>query len=188
MTARTGMNNLIAQLRAMCNAGTADYTVSGVSMWTDLQLQNILDLNRSDYYEKPIYPVEEYIGGVITRYYLGDHNVESGTAVFSIKDAAGAKKAETTDYTVDYSLGLVTFNADTLGVNYYATYRAYDLNSAAAAVWRQKAAHYADMYTFKAGNQSVNKSDLIAQALQMAAYYSQQAGARSISIERSDTW
>lgn len=188
-TARSGMLNLVAQLRGMCNAGVNDYTIAGVPYWSDAQLQTILDEYRSDFYEQECAPVMETSSGVLstTRYYLGNHNIESGTGVFWIQDATGTKFTETTDYSVDYSTGLVTFTASTDGLFYFATYRSYDLNRAAADVWKQKAAYLAQKVTFKAGNQSVNLSDQYKQAMQMADYYSQRAGARSISFERSDT-
>ncbi len=188
-TARSGMADLIAQLRGMCNAGVNDYTIAGVPYWSDAQLQTILDTHRLDVYEKQIYPVDEMLSGSpsTTRYYLGDHHIESGT-VFWVQDAIGNRKTETTDYSVDYSLGLVTFTTDTKATDYYATYRSYDLNLAAADVWKSIAAHCASMFSFSAGGQNVSKSDLIAHALQMASYYSQQAGPHSISIDRSDTW
>jgi len=182
------MTTLISTLRGMTNAGTADYTIAGSSFWTDDQLQNYLDKYRSDFYEREMTVVDEYTGGVPStlRYYIGSFNIESGTAVFWIQDAEGTKLTETTDYTVDYALGLVTFNADTDSKEYYATYRSYDLNGAAAEIWRMKAAHYADMFTFSAGGQSVQKGALIKQALEMAKYYSQARGARSIELTRDD--
>jgi len=188
MTARTGMTNIISTLRGMTNAGTADYSIAGASYWSDDQLQNCLDKYRSDYYEREISPVDEYTGGIptTTRYYVGSFNIESGTAVFWIQNSQGTKLTETTDYTVDYSLGLVTFNADTDGQRYFATYRSYDLNGAAAEVWRMKAGHYADMYSFSAGGHNIQKSALIRQALEMASYYSQSRGARSIELTRDD--
>lgn len=187
-TARSGMGDIISQLRAMCGAGVNDYVIAGNPYWSDAQLQTILDKHRFDAYSRQVIPVEEMATGLLstTRYYLGNHNIESGDTVFWIADSVGNKVA-TTDYTVDYNLGLVTFDTNTNGLSYYATYHSFDINAAASEVWRQKASHYADQVTFKAGNQSVNLSDKLAQALQMASYYAMQSGARSISFERDDT-
>jgi len=48
MAARTGMNDLITELRGMTNAGSADTTIAGTAYWSDNQLQAILDRNRFD--------------------------------------------------------------------------------------------------------------------------------------------
>ena len=188
MTVRAGMSDIIAQLRGMTNAGTSDYTINSVAYWSDQQLQDILDKHRFDGYSQEVVPVMEMSTGELstTRYYLGDHNIESGTDVFWISDSVG-NKIDTANYSVDYNLGLVTFTANTAGLYYFATYHSIDINAAAAEVWKQKAAYLAQKVTFKAGNQSVNLSDQYKQAMQMADYYSQRAGARSISFERSDT-
>ena len=186
---RSGMYPIIDTLRGMTATGEGDYTVNDVSYWSSLQLQDYLDKHRSDYYDKLILAVDEMSGGsvVTTRYYLGNFNVEGGTAVFWIANASGVKLTPTTDYTVDYALGLVTFTADTHGAAYYATYHAYDLNAAAADIYRAKAAHYADYFNFSTHGHQVNKGDLIKNALTMAEYYSTSGGMRAIDLDRSDT-
>lgn len=173
------------QLRAMCNCGATDYTVNGVDYWTDTQLQTILNQYSVDTYQKELIPMDELLGGVYNyiHYSLGNTFIESAT--FALYDSNYI--AVTTGFSVDYTLGLVTFTASTNGMPYYASFRSYDINRAASEVWRMKAAHFAQKVNMKAGNQSINLSDQMAQALQMAAYYSQQAGARSISFERDDT-
>lgn len=186
MTARTGMAALITQLRGMCSAGTTDYTIGTTSYWTDDQLQSILDLHRTDIFQKELMVADEFIDGMYEyiHFSLGNKFIESGDQ-FTLYDFY--HNEITTGFTVDYALGLVTFDAPTNGMVFYATYRTYDINSAASDVWKQKAGHYADKVTIKAGNQSVNLSDQMAHALQMASYYAMQAGPRSISFEREDT-
>ena len=188
MTVRTGMSDIIAQLRGMTNTGTTDYTVNSVAYWSDQHLQDVLDKHRFDGYSQEVSPVMEMSTGVLstTRYYLGEHNIESGTDVFWIADSVG-NVVSAASYSVDYNLGLVTFTANTSGLAYYATYHSFDICAAASEVWTKIASHCTGMVTFKAGNQSVNLSDKLAQALQMASYYAMQSGARSISFERNDT-
>lgn len=173
------------QLRAMCNCGLSDYTIAGVPFWSDAQLQTILDKHRTEIYQRELSAVDELLGGVYNHihYSLGDTFVESAT--FALYDSNYI--AVTTGFTVDYALGLVTFTASTNGLPYFATFRSYDINRAASEVWRMKAGHFAQKVNMKAGNQSINLSDQMAQANQMAAYYAQQAGVRSISFERDDT-
>lgn len=177
---------ILTQLRSMTDCGTATYTINGTSYWSDLQLQAVLDKYRHDVYESQLHPVDEYTSGTLstTKYYIGNSFIESGTN-FVLKDSS--YNVVSTGFDVDYQLGLVTFTSDTEGLHYYATYRFYDILRAAADIWAQKAAHYAGMFTFKAGNNSVNKGDLMKQAMMMADLYRQQAGARSIDLERTDT-
>lgn len=174
------------QLRTMCNVGTTDYTVNGVSYWSDAQLQVVLDRHRTDIFQRELSVVDELIGGAYnyTHYSIGDTFIESG-ATFTLYDSN--YNVVTTGFTVDYALGLVTFTASTNGMPYFASYRTYDINAAASDVWRQKAAHFAEMVNFRAGNQSVNLSDKSKQALAMADYYGNLRQMRSISLERSDT-
>lgn len=188
-TPREGMLDIIAHLRGMTNAGVGDYSIAGVPYWSDKQLQEYLDRRRSDVYERQLQPVDEMYNGAlkITKHYIGNFNVESGTAVFWIANSQGTRLTETTDYTVDYSLGLVTFPNNTGGTLYYATYRSYDLNQAAADIYRAKAGHYSDMFNFSTHGHTINKGELIKHALQMAEYYSQAGGARGVDLDRSDT-
>ena len=198
MTARTGMDTLILTLRGMVSAGTADYTIAGVSYWSDDQLQTALDRHRLDFYQAELANVPQVESGNVTTYkvYRAPYrNLEGGTAYFKLVTLLGAE-AGTADYTADYSNGVVTFTADQAGTAWYLTGRAYDLNATAADVWRMKAAQAAAAFDFSTDNHSLKRSQLSVQALQMAEYYEKQALANSIStagntsitIERSDTW
>jgi len=185
-TARAGMQDILIQLRAMCNAGISDYTIAGIPYWSDAQLQTVLDRHRTDIFQRELSVVDELLGGAYnyTHYSIGDTYLESGANFYLFDENYNQI---TTGFTVDYILGLVTFTASTNGLPRYATYRTYDINAAASEVWRSKAAHFAEMVNFRAGNQSVNLSDKVKQALQMADYYGNLRQIRSISLERSDT-
>ena len=89
-------------------------------------------------------------------------------------------------YTTDYYRGLVTFAADTGGSAYYLTGRTFDLNSAAADIWRQKAAHYAGEFTFSTDNHRIEKGALINNALKMAQVYAVNAPPTVTTLYRSD--
>jgi len=58
----------------------------------------------------------------------------------------------------------------------------YDLNSAAAEVWMEKAAALASAYDFSADGGSFNRSQMITQAQSMAAYYRARRAARSVRL------
>jgi len=185
-TARVGMADNVTQLRAMTNSGASDYTIAGFPYWSDAQLQAVLDRHRTDVYQRELSVVDELLAGAYSykHYSIGDTFIESGD-VFTLYDSTYT--AVTTGFTADYSLGLITFDTSTNGMPYFATYRTYDINAAASEVWRSKAAHFAEMVNFRAGNQSVNLSDKSKQALAMADYYGNLRQMRSISLERSDT-
>jgi hypothetical protein len=192
MTARTGMVDLLTELRGMTHAGTADYSVAAVSYWSDDQLQQVLDRARQDYYRASLAAQETYEGGsvVYKTYFTGVENLEKttgGTTIFWLEDGAG-NRVGTAQYSVDYQRGEVTFGENTGGSALYWSGRAYDLNRAAANVWRQKAGHYAGMYTFSTDNHKVEKGALQEHALKMAAYYEQQSSTPVVTtLYRSDT-
>ena len=70
----SGIANIVIQLRAMTNCGTTDYTINGVSYWTDAQLQVVLDKHRTDVYQRELTAIDELFGGVYsyTHYSIGE--------------------------------------------------------------------------------------------------------------------
>jgi hypothetical protein len=191
MTARTGMTDLLTKLRGMTQAGTADVTINGQAYWTDDQLQDVLDRNRRMLDFVPLKPIPDQVGGGSVEYkeYRANYgNLESGTAVFAVKDGTGTT-AGTANYTADYNVGIITFAADTKGTAYYLDARAYDLNGAAADVWTQRAAHViTGAYSWNTDNMSIDKKDIGTNLLDMAEYYRRLswASAGSVDIIRGD--
>ena len=188
MTARSGMSTLIATLRGMTNAGTADYTIAGVSWWSDDQLQEALDRNRVALTRMELASNPQYDGAgdyVYKEYHLGWENIESGTTVFDLQDSIGSSVG-TAEYSVDYARGIVTFVSDRGGSPYYVTGRSYDLNGAAADVWRQKAAQAAGAITWSTDNMKIDKGKLRENSLAMADYYGKYARVTQINILRGD--
>jgi hypothetical protein len=190
MTARTGMTNLITQLRALTSAGTADYTLGSETYWSDNHLQDRLDMARVDLNRVPLTPDPEYGGG--TPYYHDYYapvgyleEADSGTAVWSVEDSDG-DEAGTANYTVDYLRGLIRFSADQSGTAYYLRARSYNLNRAAALVWRVKAAHYAERFDISTDNHSLSRSQLVKQCIDMARAYETQAGMIFSKMVRRD--
>jgi len=191
MSARTGLSTLIETLRAWCNAGTADYSVAGTTYWTDEQLQHVLDRYRADYHRYPLTAVEEIneSNEVIYRNYYAPkgfyEEAGGGSAVWTVEDSTG-KDVGTASYTANYEAGHIYFTSDTGGSAYYLTARTYDMHRAAADVWRQKAAHFAGRFDWRAGEHQVSASQLYKQALAMAQYYDQIAPVRVVRLSRSD--
>lgn len=190
MTVRSGMTDLINRLRGMAQAGTADYTVDTQTWWSDDQVQDYLDKHRKDVYHAQLTPLEEYQGGtpVYLNYYSGYPNLEAttgGTAVFYITDGVGSAIG-TALYTPDYVRGAVTFLANTTGIDYYLYGRSYDLNAAAADIWRHKAGQYAMAVNFSTDNHRIDRGEIIKNCLSMAAYYDGQTGGNTVTILRND--
>ena len=89
MTLRTGMSDVVAELRTLCEAGTADYSLGSVSYWTDDQLQNVLDKHALELDFEPMKLFPERTAGkyLYKDYYIGHPYLEQttgGTAVGSI--------------------------------------------------------------------------------------------------------
>lgn len=190
MALRATMATLITRLRGLAQAGLSEYTVSGVAYWTDSQLQDVLDTHRKDVYNHLLSGMEGYEGGaaIYKEYHSGLSYLEEtsgGTAIFYVTDGVGANVG-TALYTPDYIRGVVTFASDTGGIDYYLYARTYDLNAAAADVWRIKAGHYVTAVNFSTDNHRIDRGKIIENCMTMAAMYEKQAGAQQIIIMRND--
>jgi len=185
--AREGMTDLIETLRGMADAEVSEFTLGTVVYWNDNALQNVLDRHRQDFYEVSLSPIGSTTGGSIGfyRYETGIPNQESGTAVFKIADVGGTAYAGSA-YNMDYALGILTWNSDTKGTVMYLSGRCYDLNAAAAEVWRFKAANATKYYDFSTDNHKLSRSQLRQAFLEQAQYYSGLAGPKNIEMVRGD--
>lgn len=201
MAARTGMVDLVRELRGMANVSTNQYstvTEAGtVTWWSDAQLMEKLDSRfvRTDLNNVMLQPVAETGSGgtaLYVQYYAPMGNLEqntSGTVYFEIEDGVGSVIG-TANYSVDYVHGLIRFNADQGGSARYLRARSYNLAAAAAAVWRSKASHYSDEFTFQSDNQKFDKLGRAKNALFMAEFWDAKAGIstgiRSVQMVRTD--
>ena len=192
--ARTTMAYLIEELRGMGNAGTADFTVGTVSYWSDDQLQNLLDRNRLEVYREQLQMVPRHVGGGTTEYYEHLSRYElfeetsGGTSIFYIEDSAGVDQG-TALWEADYRVGKVTFLADTAGSAYYLTGRVFDMNGAAADVWRKKAVQVAASssgFDWSTDNMSMKRSQQVSQAHEMVSYYEGLAWPKTAVMYRGD--
>lgn len=189
-TARTGMADLISELRALTDSGVDDYEVAGLPYWNDAQLQKILDNHRTDLKWVEMTAWEEGDGTWLD-YQIGHSNLEQtsgGTAIFMVQDVNGAVVSASL-YTVDYQRGLVTFSSDTNGATYWVTGRAFDLKGAAADVWRKKMVHYHTAVNFATDNHKIDREKLYQHAKEMAEHFESQgaSGVESVQVWRSDT-
>lgn len=189
--ARTGMQTLIDTVRGFANAAPDEWEVSTdssiVTYWSDDEIQRVLDRHKVEYIHAGMSVEPTYSAGAIvyTQYRLGVTDIESGTAVFKVEDTAGT----VTGYTVDYARGVVTFTADQSGKSFWWSGFAYDLNAAAADIWRMKASHVANLVDFSTDGHSVKRSQQAKQYLDMAGYYQNRSvseGVTTAKITRDD--
>jgi hypothetical protein len=194
MTARTGMTDIISDLRGLTEAGVSDYSIVGSAgtavYWSDDQLQIILDNRRTDLKWYEMTAIEEGDGSYL-EYSIDYGNLEAtsgGTAIFIVQDLNG-EAISSSLYSVDYRRGVVTFNQDTAGTAYWVTGRSYDLSGAAADVWRRKMSHYHTAFNFSTDGHRVDREQLYKHAMEMAEYFELQGGGGfgTIEIMRSDT-
>ena len=188
--ARSGMTALLEELRGLVEAGTADYSVGTTSYWSDNTLQDMLDLHRRDLRFQQLSPSPTQVSGgtlLWNDYYAPYGFLESttgGTAIFYLQDSTGATLG-TALWNMDYRRGLASFVSDAKGTTVYLTGRAYDLNAAAADIWRKKAAHYAPTsFDFSTDNHSVSRDQVYAHAVDMVKFFEGISGGSIQTVER----
>ena len=191
MAARSGMSTLVQDMRLMCELGTADYSVGGVSYWSDDQVQEELDKFRQTRYREPLQVESDYTDGTVTYqdYYWHKAEVEeydaSNAEIFHLEDSLGSVVG-TADYTVNYEARHIRFDADTAGSAYYLTYRYYDINRVASRIWKKKAGHVANRFDIKSDNHDLKASQLVTHYLKMSKTFASAASPRSVKMVRSD--
>lgn len=188
--ARSGMSNLITRLRQATSAGTADYTVGSDTYWSDDNIEDVLDSNSRLLIDTPLIWREQNISGttnylIAQSYYRDFEEAESGTARWQVRDSSG-NAVGTANYTADYRRGQITFSTDQGGTSYYLTAYTYDINAAAADIWRQRLANFSQWYDFSADNQNFSRSQAFDHAEKMVAFYDQQAGKNEQAAAQGD--
>lgn len=175
--ARIGMTDLRDELRAMTNAGTMDFTAGTLTYFSDDQLDTIFDRNSTHFVyqevERAAPAVIQNGQLVYTEYRIGYDHVEKstgGTAIFILQNNSGGT-VSASDYTIDYTRGIITFASDTLGVGYYATGWAYDINAAAADIYQMKANSVAGEFDFSTDNHSIKKSQVYDHYIKQIQYF-----------------
>jgi len=154
MAARDGMADLISQLRSMVDD-------SGSAYFTDDRLQVILDNSRLDFFHQGLTIQDQQIDGtVVYKIYQAPYqNLEgsaTGAAAWRLHDSQGT--ALTSDLSIDFLRGIITFDNDQKGSARYLDGRAYDLNYAASQAWREMAGKVAAYYNFTIENRSYTRA------------------------------
>lgn len=191
LLARPSMRPLVQQLRGLSQAGTADWTVGAETYWTDAQLEDVLDSYRTDWRELGLTAAPEYNSGGTLEYYdyfipgaAGKHWEGAGSqSIWAVRDAGGGTVS---GYTAYLQQGRVRFSTDQAGAAYTLDASSYDLNAAAADVWRRKAAYYAESVDWQTDGHQVMASQMRSQCLAMADYYEDAGGVGSVRLVRRD--
>lgn len=170
--ARTGMANLILKTRQFSNAGTADYSIAGVTYWTDDQIQEQLDMYQTTHKRVIVYAKPEYEDSAwsYTEYPLPDgigRWIEEDTR-FIVRDSTGA---DAPSYTMNFETGVITFDADTQDKEYYVDCYSYDLYQAVADIWESKAASVVGAVDWSSDNHTVKASQKYAMYMSRAAKF-----------------
>lgn len=187
--ARSGMANLILEVRKRTNSGTADYSVGGVNYFSDDQLQAILDRHQTSHKGWLLGSSPDYVEGdwVYTEYYFSGLEggiEEAGTGSgWAVRNSAGESA---TGYTANYQAKSIIFSADTGGTDYYLSCREYDLERACAEIWEEKAGFENLSIDWETNNHKASASQKHTQALEMAKYWRKKARPQSVKMVRSD--
>ena len=180
MALRTGMNNLIKRVRALTDSPSA-YTDTSTPYWADVDLQDILDSNAQLIIDDPLIWRPQVIGGGTVNYFVANahyrdlEEATSGTVRWIVRDSVGAEYG-TANYTPDYRQGQIRFTTNRGGTAYYLTAYTYDIHAAAADVWLERLANFADWYKFSADNQTFDRNQAFDHAKTMEARERQMIG------------
>jgi len=183
MSIRSGMANLIARLRRMIDDSTA-------AVWTDDELQEMLDAHMEEVFGSHLASVSKYVNGTIMykTFLCAYGELEewfSGEDYWRIYDSAGSTVGTST-YSVNYITGRVTFTSNQEGSARYLDARHYDLNGAAGQAWRERMGMQSSKYSFGADGASYSRSDWFDHCERMAAKYEQKSWAQIVNWERND--
>ena len=162
------MDSLVTTLRDLIAATTTEYTVGSTSYWTDAQLYERLDRNRTyvtagqiDWIPEPV-----LAGGGSLQYLRAAVRVNGmiepaaatgGTAAdWSVMTSAGVVPSGTVTVSSD---GFTEFSTTQTGAPPFEFYGfAYDLTAAAADVLDAWASHVKTAYDFKTDDQQFDRS------------------------------
>jgi hypothetical protein len=191
MSARSGMATIIAELRAMCNAGTADYTVAGSAYFSDDILQQELDKTQRYYRYVPLESLPVVVNSTY-QYFdfgipaeLGQYIEEKTSTNWCVRDSAGGSISSAL-YSVNYQARRITFAADTRGTAYYLDTCAYEINAAAAGIWYKKYSFESNTgFDWSSDNHSVKRSQKADSFLKLAQHYEKLAKPNNTGISQS---
>ena len=169
MAVRSSMTALITQARLLVNDTDS-------LLFTDQQVQDVLDQNAYAASYEPLNTLESILPGGVLEYKEFQANQTYFEADTILTDSAFN---EVTPDASDFALGYFTFDtSQVIPLLIYGWY--YDINNAAADLWDMKASKYADQFDFAADGGDFKLSQKVAQAKRQAVEF------RAKSIKSSD--
>ena len=180
--ARSTMAALITRVRGLVGDPAGDTAV-----FTDAQVQDVLDRHRIDVVHEPLAPDEDWTGSGVTQWKVYRSRwrhfeaTDGGSAIFVVEDGIGDNRGTAT-WTADYQRGMVTFAADQGGTALYLSGRSYDPHGAAAELLEGWAAKVAVDYDFQADGQRFDRSQKAASLREQAGVQRRRARARRVRM------
>lgn len=179
--ARLGMAALILALRSMTAAQADEATVNDITYWTDDQLETILDKYRQDLLRQSLTSIPLQVDGVMDYsrytfpipfgYMIERPDTDEEEPTFRLYNSLGTL-IPAADYAVDPVQGVITFiEAQTTPRVMYLRYRLFNMNLAAAQVWREKAAHRAHFITWRTGAHTLHDDQEYQHCLEMVRVF-----------------
>jgi hypothetical protein len=181
MATRDGMAYLISEVRAKTSE-------SGTAIFTDERIEQLLDSNQQPLVDSQlIYKTQVNGSTTVYKHYQSQaqflEGTASGTASVRLNNSDGSV---VTNYSEYPRQGYFVFDTNTLGTAYYYTGNAYDLNTAIADAWEEKASYFSSQFDFQVEGRSFKKSQIVKHCLDMARKYRSQGSINLVPIYRGD--
>lgn len=183
---------VVAQLRGMVAAGTAEYTAGTAVYWTDDQLQEVLDRHRHYHPDVQLAWQTQIAAGGSIAYHRGWIQpvgwFNAGTVAATSGTFVTSRGSTVTGWTLHQD-GWVTFSADQAGTAVYFRGHSYDVHGAAAEVLETWAGVEKLNFDFDTeGDQGYKRSQKIAQLMALAGEHRRRAVVRTVPTYRQDEW
>lgn len=197
MSVRTGMINLIQELRSLTDSVLNETEVNGVSYWTDEQLQDILDDNSESVLDTPLTARPAYYNGVYEykRFYIPYRWIEepitdetlllTESNTFFIVDSYGVEVSPLS-YVYNKRQNYIEFTSGQTVLSFFLRANVIDLYRSASQVWQQKASHRYQLVKYKAGQHQIDEDSEYKHCLERATYYSKRGGFKAVRMARVD--
>lgn len=200
MAVRAGMAQIITALRRMTDTEASSEAVETGNYFSDEMLQAALDLHAIEHVRVPLTPIAEVLATNTLSYtqyaipstvgrWLERPTDLTIDGYFKVQDSLGALVLFGTseeEYTVDWSVMRVVFGKNREGHRFYLTARNYDINSAAADVWLEKAGQRAALVDWRTDNHQMWQDQEYQHCMQMHRLYAGKSGMRLARFVRTD--
>lgn len=180
--ARASMGQLIDRVRTLI----VDTVVpASGAQFTDDQMQDALDLHRSDMRFVPLRPMPTFLPGATVLFYDYYSDLPNWEADVQLQDTSFNTITATTS---EYLVGHWQFAAQPNGIGVRATGKVYDVYGACADLLEAWAGALANRFDFASDQQSFKLSQLMSNKLALAARYRALAQPAISRMVQADAW